>query len=212
MPPNLSMSTSFVFFRNSDLRTAHEHVLNSFIVAYMYIHLLCLCWTDSYQESKPGNEKRESEVSSCCRVIKHRRKPSHSRTKRKSLIIIRIREALWRKLNNLKPLFRVNEEHCISKEVKGNALASKGKSCRPETTITAENACHDLSVWNKRQKSHLLSQNVFLQRYNLPARDKFIRTSSILAWGKSRVLPTHFAFTLEWCFFHLVFIMYLFEK
>ena len=41
-------------------------------------------------------------------------------------------------------------------EVKGNALASKGKSCRPETTIIAENACHDLSVWNKRQKSHLL--------------------------------------------------------
>ena len=82
--------------------------------------LLCIfiCFAfagDSYQESKPGNEKRKS-------------------------------EALWKKLNNLKPLFNGNEEHCISKEVKGNALASKGKSCRPETTITAENACHDLSV------------------------------------------------------------------
>ena len=32
------------------------------------------------------------------------------------------------------------------KEVKGNALALKDKSCRPETKITAENACHDLSV------------------------------------------------------------------
>ena len=31
-----------------------------------------------------------------------------------------------------------------SKEL--NALALKDKSCRPETTITAENACHDLSV------------------------------------------------------------------
>ena len=150
-------------------------------------------------------EKRKSVVRSSYRVIKHRRKPSHSRTKRKSLLIIRIREALWRTLNNLKPLFSDNEEHCVSKEVKGNALASKGKSCRPETTITAENACHDLSVWNKRQKSHLLSQNVFLQRYNLPPETKFIGTSSILAWGKSRVLPTDFVFTLE-CFFFHVFI------
>ena len=78
-------------------------------------------------------------------------------------MIIRIQEALKRKLNNLKPLFSGNEEHCISKEVKGNALASKGKSCRPETTITAEIACHDLSLCNKQQKSHLLSQNVFLR-------------------------------------------------
>ena len=125
--------------------TAHEHVANSYIDAFMYIHLLCFA-EDSYQESKPGNEKRKSEVSDSYRVTKHRRKPSHSRTKRKSLMIIRIQEALWRKLNNRKPLFSGNEEHCISKEVKGNALASKGKSCRPETTITAENACHDLSV------------------------------------------------------------------
>ena len=142
------------------------------ILSLICIFICCAFAGDSYQESKPGNEKRKSVVSSSCRVIKHRRKPSHSRTKRKSLIIILIREALWRKLINLKPLFSDNEEHCISKEVKGNALASKGKSCRPETTITAENACHDLSVWNKRQKSHLLRQNVFLQRYNLPAREK----------------------------------------
>ena len=40
-------------------------------------------------------------------------------------MIIRIQEALRRKLNNLKPLFSGDEEHCISKEVKGNALASK---------------------------------------------------------------------------------------
>ena len=133
------------------------------ILSLLCIFICCAFTGDSYQKSKPGNEKRKSEVSSSYRVTKHRRKPSHSRTKRKSLMIIRIQEALWRKLNNLKPLFSGNEEHCISKEVKGNALASKGKSCRPETTITAENACHDLSVWNKRQKSHLLSQNVFLR-------------------------------------------------
>ena len=142
------------------------------ILSLICIFICCAFAGDSYQESKPGNEKRKSVVSSSYRVIKHRSELSHSRTKRKSPIIIRIWEALWRKLNNLKPLCSDNKEHYISKEVKGNALASKGKSCRPETTITAENACHDLSVWNKRQKSHLLRQNVFLQRYNLPAREK----------------------------------------
>ena len=142
------------------------------ILSLICIFICCAFAGDSYQESKPGNEKRKSVVSRSYRVIKHRSELSHSRTKRKSPIIIRIWGALWRKLNNLKPLFSDNKEHCISKEVKGNALPSKGKSCRPETTITAENACHDLSVWNKRQKSHLLRQNVFLQRYNLPAREK----------------------------------------
>ena len=61
------------------------------------------------------------------RVTKHSRKPSHSRTKRKSLIIIRIQEALRGKLNNLKPLFSGNEEHCNWKEVKGNVLGIKGQ-------------------------------------------------------------------------------------
>ena len=176
------------------------------ILSLICIFICCAFTGDSYQKSKPGNEKRKSEVSSSYHVIKHRRKPSHSRPKRKSFIVIRIREALWRKLKNLKPLFRDNEEHCIPKEVKGNALASKGKSYRSETTITAENACHDLSVWNMWQKSHLLSQNVFLRRYNLPPETKFIGTSSILTWVKGRVLPTDFVFTLEWFFFHLVFI------
>ena len=36
--------------------------MNSSIGAFMYIHLLCFA-EDSYQESKPGNEKRKSEVS-----------------------------------------------------------------------------------------------------------------------------------------------------
>ena len=49
-------------------------------------------------------------------------------------------------LKKIKALFSRNEEHCISKEVKGNALALKDKSCRPETTITAENACHDYNL------------------------------------------------------------------
>ena len=48
--------------------------------------------------------------------------------KRKSLSVIQIKEGLWRKLNNLKPLFNRNEELYVSKEVKENALASEGKS------------------------------------------------------------------------------------
>ena len=39
MPPNLSMSTGFGLFRKSNLRTAHEHVANGYIDAYiMYVH------------------------------------------------------------------------------------------------------------------------------------------------------------------------------
>ena len=48
--------------------------------------------------------------------------------KRKSLSVIQIKEGLWRKLNNLKPLFSRNEELYVSKEVKENALSSEGKS------------------------------------------------------------------------------------
>ena len=62
-----------------------------------------------------------------------------------------------RKSDNLKPLFSRNEELCISKKVKENALASEGKSC-PLETITAENqyARNDLSVCNKWQ-NHICS-------------------------------------------------------
>ena len=56
------MSTGFGLFRNGNFLPAYRHVANSYIDAYMYIHLLCLSG-DSYQESKPGNEKRKSEVS-----------------------------------------------------------------------------------------------------------------------------------------------------
>ena len=66
MPPNFLMSTGFGLFRNSNLLTAHEHVVISYIDTYMYIHLL--------------------RVSGSYRMTKHRRKPSHSPTKRKSFI------------------------------------------------------------------------------------------------------------------------------
>ena len=72
MPPNLSMSTVFGLFWKSNLPRAHEHVANSYIDAYMYIHFFAVAG-DSYQESKPGNEKRKSEASGSYRVTKHRR-------------------------------------------------------------------------------------------------------------------------------------------
>ena len=59
MPPNLSMSTGFGSFRNSNFLTSHERVVNSYISVFMYIHFLCFA-EDSYQKSKPGNEKRKA--------------------------------------------------------------------------------------------------------------------------------------------------------
>ena len=51
--------------------------------------------------------------------------------KRKSLLVIQIEEALWRKLNNLNPYL------AATKSVK---FGSEGQSCRPETKLT-ENQC-----------------------------------------------------------------------
>ena len=82
--------------------------------------------------------------------------------KRKSLTVIQIQEALWRKLNNLKPLFSPN---------KGVKFASESQSCRSETKPTENQyACHDLSVWNKVVKSKLRTlQSIFYppERKNL---------------------------------------------
>ena len=48
--------------------------------------------------------------------------------KRKWLSVVQIKEGLWRKINNLKPLFSRNEELYVSKEFKENGVASEGKS------------------------------------------------------------------------------------
>ena len=55
MPPNLSMSTGFGLFRNSNFLTAHERVL-----ALLCIFICCAFAEGSYQESKPGNKKRKA--------------------------------------------------------------------------------------------------------------------------------------------------------
>ena len=64
-----------------------------------------------------------------CRYTRHCRKTLHSRTKEIRLVI-QIQKALWRKLE---PLFSRNKKKLYaSEEVKEIALASEGKSCRPE--------------------------------------------------------------------------------
>ena len=56
----------------------------------------------------------------------------HSLTK-ENCLAIQIQKALWRKV---RPLFSGNKKLYDSKEVKENALASEGKSCRPQTKAT----------------------------------------------------------------------------
>ena len=51
-------------------------------------------------------------------------------------------------------------------------------------------ACHDLSIRNKRQKSHLLSQNVFLQSIIYPSEKKIHWNKQHFGMSESRVLPT----------------------
>ena len=59
---------------------------------------------------------------------------------------------------------------------KENALASEGKSCRPEKI--------SMRVTTSQYDTHLFdSQNVFLQSIIYPTKKTII-----LAWGKSRVL------------------------
>ena len=50
-----------------------------------------------------------------------------------------------------------------------------------------------------------------LIEHNYLPETKFIGTSSILAWGKSGVLPTDPVFRLEWFFFHLLSIHVVWE-
>ena len=66
-------------------------------------------------------------------------------------------------LNNLKPLISRNEELYISKEAnKENALASEGKSCRPQKiNMHVTTSQYDIHVYSiSGQNSHLHSQNV----------------------------------------------------
>ena len=80
-------------------------MLRIVILTLICIFICCAFAGDSFQESKPGSEKPKREVSgNYNRVTKHRRKPSHSRTKRKLLIIIRILGSTLEKIKQPKTL------------------------------------------------------------------------------------------------------------
>ena len=115
------------------------------------------------------------------------RKRLHSWNKENRLVTgIKIQESLWRKLE---PLFSGNRKLHTSKDVKENALASKGKSCRPETMTTVNRyVSWPLSVKHAAKITFAQWKCRTFQSIIYPAEEKnFIGTSSILAWGKSRV-------------------------
>ena len=77
------------------------------------------------------------------RVIQHCRKTLHSRTKENRLVIL-IQKALG---ENWNPYSAVIKSFTLQRSQRINALASEGKSCRPETITTVNRyVCHDLSV------------------------------------------------------------------
>ena len=71
-----------------------------------------------------GLEQRHSRL--WARRVKTTQETITFADKRKSLLVIQIQEALWRKLNNLKPYL------AATKRVK---FASEGQSCRPKITV-----------------------------------------------------------------------------
>ena len=123
--------------------------------------------------------------------------------KRKSPLVIQNQEALWRKLNNLKPfILGSNKELNISKEAKENALAS----CRGQITLTRNNNCkknhydrvsRPLSMKQAAEITFVQLKHKTLQSIIYPPEKKFIGTSSIwYLWGISRVLPADPLYTL----------------
>ena len=115
--------------------------------------------------------------------VQHDRIPSHSRTKEnRLLIVIQNQEALWKKLNNLKPLFGNNKELNVSKEDKENAPAS----CRGQIMLTRNNNCkknhyvsQPLSMKQAAEITFVQLKYRTLQSIIYPPEKEFIGTSSV---------------------------------
>ena len=106
MPPNLSMSTGFGLFWKSNLLTAHEHVANKYIDAYVYIHLLCLVMRNA--------KARETVVIVWQNIVGT-----------VTFLDYNYDSDPGGTLKKIKALFSRNEKYCISKEVKGNHADQK---------------------------------------------------------------------------------------
>ena len=115
-------------------------------------------------------------------------------------LVIQIQKALWKKLE---PLFSRNKKLYASKEVKENALASEGKSCRTENNNYRQSICMSWPLDVKHAAKITFAQNKCrtFQSIIYPAdKNDLIGIKSILAWGKSRVglLPPFIAFNIQY--------------
>ena len=86
-----------------------------------------------------------------------------------------------------KSLFSLNEERYVSKEVTENAIASEGKSCRPETNRRK-------SIWvsqllSMKQAAKIMHIHRNLHSIIYPLDKKFIGTSSILIFHSRSARP-----------------------
>ena len=89
------------------------------------------------------------------------------------------------KLNNLTPLNSSNEELYISKEVKKeNALASEGKSCRPEKINMRVTTFQYELYFNKPPKFTFAQSKRFPPKHNLLDREN----NKTIHWSKQRFL------------------------
>ena len=119
-----------------------------------------------------GLEQRHSRL--WARRVKTTQETITFADKRKSLLVIQIQEALWRKLNNLKPYLAAT---------KGVNFGSEGQSCRPETKPTENQYAYPealclLVLFNisfkilafirvkiKENRQHLKANNCVMRRF-----------------------------------------------
>ena len=90
----------------------------------------------------------------------------------------------------LVPYSAVLKKLYASKEVKENALASEGKSCRPENNNYSQSICMSwpLSVKHAAKITFAQYKSRTFRSIIYPAdKNNFFGISSILAWGKGRV-------------------------
>ena len=119
-------------------------------------------------------------------VIQHWRKTLHSRT-RENRLVIQIQKALWRKLE---PLFSRNKKALRFKRGQRKCACIRGQILPTRNNNHSKSICVSwpLSVKHAAKITFAQWKCRTFQSIIYPAEEKnFIGTSSILAWGKSRV-------------------------
>ena len=125
-------------------------------------------------------------------MIQHCRKTLPSRTKENRLVI-QIQKALWRKLE---PLFSRNKKALRFKRGQRKCACIRGQILPTRNNNHSKSICVSwpLSVKHAAKITFTQWKCRTFQSITYPAEENtFIGTSSILAWGKSRVgLPSAF--------------------